>query len=88
MKKLNIKYQKKNVTLKRKEKKTVPTKTKCSLLFRKFLDRVFFLDEEPCFTFPHSTFNDNGSYFTSDVSTTYLTIKYTIKAIFGDKILV
>lgn len=66
----------------------VATKMMPGRLFKKGSDRGFIMDDELYFILTHSTFNNKGSYYTSEVSMIKNFIKLPTKAKFDDKFLI
>ena len=63
-------------------------KRKCSILYRKYGNFEWILDDESYFTLTHATINNNDIYYSSDQNLTPASIKYRPRKKFEEKCLV
>ena len=84
-------------SIKCRKKKTIPdrthlqalaAKTKCRIIYEKYRNCEWVLDDESYFTLSHSTIAGNNNFYSSDVSATPSAVKYSTKAKYEGKILV
>ncbi len=86
--KLKINRRKKIDIAQRTSKQQDEAKTKCSILYRKYKNFEWILDDESYFTFSHATICGNDAYYTSDPKSTPATVKYRPRKKFESKCLV
>jgi hypothetical protein len=86
--KLNISRRKKIDIPQRTPKQQDEAKRKCSILYRKFKNFEWILDDESYFTFSHATINGNDAYYSSDLKSTPATVKFRPRKKFEPKCLV
>jgi hypothetical protein len=84
----SIKCRKKNTIPKRTEAQAVAAKTKSRLIYEKYRNFEWILDDESYFTLSHSTIGGNNNFYSSDVSATPSAVKFSSKAKYEAKILV
>lgn len=88
LKKSSIKCRKKKNIPDRTEAQAIAAKSKCSIIYKKYRNCEWILDDESYFTLSHSTMAGNDIFYSSDVSATHPNVKMKKKKKFEAKLLV
>jgi hypothetical protein len=86
--KTTIRARKKQVIPKRTIQQMEDAKRKCGILYRKFYDLSWIIDDESYFTLRHTTINGNNIFYTSNIEQTPANVKFIQKSQYEEKLLV
>lgn len=86
--KTTIKYRKKKKIPARTEFQKNEAKKRCGRLYLKFLNSICVMDDESYFTLSNSNVNSNAGFYSSNVASTSVNVKYWTKTKFEKKLLV
>lgn len=87
-KKTAIRARKKTTIPKRNEQQRGVAQTKCARLHHNYGGRDFIMDDESYFTLAHSSIGGNATFYTSNITETPATVKFSFKEKYQPKLLV
>jgi len=88
LKKASIKCRKKKTIPDRSEAQAKAAKTKSRIIYEKYGDCEWIVDDESYFTLSNSTIGGNDNFYSSDVLATPAEVKYSTQAKYEEKIMV